>query len=62
MNRTVLAGNGHAKIVLNHTYDGNKKLLKIQGSTYFNDVEVGTTTFDFTFQNGRKISQKQSVY
>ena len=48
--------------VLNHTYDNNKKLLKIQGSIYLNEVEVGTTTFDFTFQNGRKISQKQTVY
>jgi hypothetical protein len=48
--------------VLNHSYDSNKKPLKIQGSIYMSGTEVGTTTFDFTFQNGRKISQKQVVY
>jgi hypothetical protein len=49
-------------LVLNHTYDANKKPLKHQGTMSLNGVETGTTTFDFIFQNGRKTSQKQKVF
>ena len=48
-------------LVLNHTYDANKKPLSINGKTYLGGTETGTTTFSFTFQNGRKVSQKQTV-
>ena len=48
-------------LVLNHSYDGNKKPLKIEGTLSLEGVVIGSVTFDFTFQNGRKISQKQVV-
>jgi len=60
LEQTDLAYSGTV-LVLNHTYDANKKPLSINGKTYLSGTEVGTTTFSFTFQNGRKVSQKQTV-
>ena len=60
LEQTDLAYSGTV-LVLNHTYDANKKPLSINGKTYLGGAEIGTTTFSFTFQNGRKVSQKQTV-
>jgi hypothetical protein len=48
-------------VELNYTYDGNKKPLKTEGTTTINGVVGGTLTIDYTFQNGRKISQIQKT-
>jgi len=60
LEQTDLAYSGTV-LILNHTYDANKKPLSINGKTYLGGSEIGTTTFSFTFQNGRKVSQKQTV-
>jgi hypothetical protein len=60
LEQTDLAYSGTV-LVLNHTYDANKKPQSINGTTYLDGTPIGTTTFSFTFQNGRKVSQKQTV-
>jgi len=40
--------------VWNFSYDANKKPLKRQGTSSMDGVEIGTSTVDYTFQNGRK--------
>jgi len=48
-------------LVLNHSYDTNKKPLTVAGPLTLEGEEIGFTAFDFKFENGRKISQHQVV-
>ena len=45
---------------MNYSYDANKKPLKGQGEMYSGSVAV-TWTYDYTYQNGRKIRQVMKV-
>jgi hypothetical protein len=46
------------EVITNFTHDANKKPLKATGTTSVAGVVV-TSTIDYTFQNGRKIREKQ---
>ena len=45
------------KNVWEYTYDSNKKMKKRDGVMYMDGKITGTSTVDYTFQNGRKIKE-----
>jgi len=48
--------------VWNFTNDSNKKPIKREGSTLWDGVLTGTSTYDLTFQNGRKTRDVEKTF
>jgi hypothetical protein len=48
--------------VWNFSNDANKKPLKREGTTSMDGIIIGTSTADYTFQNGRKIREVVKDY
>jgi hypothetical protein len=51
------AADNSRNYVFTYTYDTNKKPKKAEGAYYAGEVQYGTVTVDYTFQNGRKTRE-----